>query len=298
MKNFSRYFFITLLLFSITLALPAVARQQTTVTDKGLLWKIQKKGVQTAYLFGTIHSEDARVLALSDAVKQALNNANIAVFELELGLSTVYQSVSAMYLEEGKTLDKVLNAEDYKAIIQSLAEKGYPEVTVKTMKPWAIMVFLSAPKPETGQFLDMVLYQKALKQGKKIIGLETADEQLSIFESMPLADQVTLLKDTLAHFDEIDGMLETMYKHYLARDLQGLFDFQETYIREKTDNPELEQALMVKMLDDRNIRMVERIVPILQKGKAFIAVGALHLAGKKGIIQQLRQQGYTVTAVW
>jgi uncharacterized protein YbaP (TraB family) len=53
-----------------------------------------------------------------------------------------------------------------------------------------------------------------------------------------------------------------------------------------------------RLVDDRNQRMVERMQPYLQQGKAFVAVGALHLPGKTGLLERLQQQGYTVTRVY
>ena len=52
------------------------------------------------------------------------------------------------------------------------------------------------------------------------------------------------------------------------------------------------------LLVGRNATMAERMEPLLKDGGAFIAVGALHLSGKEGLIERLRAEGYTVTKVW
>ena len=55
---------------------------------------------------------------------------------------------------------------------------------------------------------------------------------------------------------------------------------------------------MRALLQGRNATMAERAAPLLASGGAFIAVGALHLAGKTGLVERFRAQGYTVTKVW
>ena len=49
------------------------------------------------------------------------------------------------------------------------------------------------------------------------------------------------------------------------------------------------------LIDERNLRMRDRLLPILEKGDAFVAVGAMHLSGETGLVELLRQSGYTVT---
>ncbi|TNF37962.1 MAG: hypothetical protein EP315_01845, partial [Gammaproteobacteria bacterium] len=64
------------------------------------------------------------------------------------------------------------------------------------------------------------------------------------------------------------------------------------------DDSEIDDRLMVEMLDKRNLRMVERMQSCLQQGRAFIAVGALHLPGVQGVLHLLEQQGYSVSPVY
>jgi len=52
------------------------------------------------------------------------------------------------------------------------------------------------------------------------------------------------------------------------------------------------------MLDDRNRTMVKRMIPLLQRGSAFVAVGAAHLPGEEGMLYLLEQEGYRVTRIY
>jgi len=165
-----------------------------------------------------------------------------------------------------------------------------------TLKPWAVFLTLSMPKPKTGVFLDMALYQAAEQQKKKAYGLETLQEQMQIFETMALADQVAMLSDAVTHHKEIEHAMEEMIRVYLSRDLAQLQAVSDKYMG--LDDPALAQRLMTKLIDERNRRMVERMGARLKEGGAFVAVGALHLPGERGILHLLQQRGYRVSAVY
>jgi uncharacterized protein len=49
---------------------------------------------------------------------------------------------------------------------------------------------------------------------------------------------------------------------------------------------------------ERNLRMVERMTDRLAEGGAFVAVGALHLPGERGILNLLAGRGYRISRVY
>ena len=164
------------------------------------------------------------------------------------------------------------------------------------MKPWAAAVTLSTPALETGQILDLVLYQEALQQDKAVYGLETVREQLDLFDSMSESDQVTLLRDAVDKFPELDALHAELLEVYKQRDLEGLLAINETSMQ--AEDQRLAKEFQRRVIDDRNHRMAERMQPYLRQGKAFVAVGALHLPGEQGLLNLLEQQGYTVRRVY
>jgi uncharacterized protein YbaP (TraB family) len=50
-------------------------------------------------------------------------------------------------------------------------------------------------------------------------------------------------------------------------------------------------------LDERNATMLDRALPLIEGGNAFIAVGAAHLPGDQGLVELFRKSGYEVTPV-
>lgn len=264
--------------------------------QKGLLWKIERDGVQPSFLLGTMHSEDPRVLKVAPEVQRAFDSSASFTMEVVLNAQAILETSQAMTFSDGRNLKTVLGAELYTKIVPLMAQHGVPEMVLPTFKPWAIFLTLSMPPAKTGIFLDAALYDAALAQKKTVHGLETVQEQLGIFERLTLAEQVQLIADAVKHAGELNAVFEEMINIYLKRDLPGLQALNEKYTA--SDNPKLEQKLMAELIDARNLRMFERMAPRLKEGKAFVAVGALHLPGDHGLLRLLERQGYRVSAVY
>ena len=285
-----------LLLAVFLFFLPAAMTQAGTDRNYGLLWEVSKVDADPAYLFGTIHSEDPAVLQLAQPVQQAFASSQIVVLEMLLDMEAMMYSSTAMLMMDGRLLSAVIGAPLFRQVSMAIRSRGIPEPVLERMKPWAAAVTLSMPVQETGQVLDAVLYQNALQQNKAVYGLETVQEQLHVFESLPEEDQVALLKDALENFPEIDAMHAELLAAYKRRDLGGLMALNETSM--KTGDQRLAEAFQQNLIVDRNHRMAGRMREYLQQGSVFVAVGALHLPGEEGLLNLLEQQGYTVRRVY
>ena len=154
-----------------------------------------------------------------------------------------------------------------------------PEMMTEHMQPWAVAVTLSMPAPETGQVLDVALYQSALQSGKRLHGLETIKEQLDVFTSMSLADQVTMLKDAVEHFQEMESLFAELLSAWKQRDLARLVAINENALA--TGDQRFVDVFQKRLIVQRNHLMVERMQPYLKEGKTFVAVGALHLRASR-----------------
>lgn len=177
-----------------------------------------------------------------------------------------------------------------------MAGYGMPEQTLQMMKPWALAVTLSLPKPKTGMVLDLMLMQQATEQGKQTAGLESVEEQIGVLDKLSLQEQVTMLEDTLRHLPEMEQIFAELHVAYLARDLARLVRISDEM--QAKGNRDLGKKVMYQLVDVRNRRMVERMEPNLKQGNAFIAIGALHLPGEVGVLKLLARKGYRVSAVY
>ncbi len=267
-----------------------------TRRDHGLLWEISKPGMNSSYLFGTVHSEDPGVLQLAPPVKQAFDRSDPVILEIMMDMDAMIYSSMAMLLTDGRTLSDLIGAALFEKTAQAIQNRGIPEIVLERMKPWAAAVTLSMPPPETGMMLDLLLFQQAQEAGKKLHVLETIQEQLGVFDSMPESDQIRLLRDAVDNQDKIDRMNAEIVALYKRRDLAGMLALNERYMKE--GDPGVSRDLEQRLIIDRNRLMAERMQPYLKAGSAFVAVGALHLPGDQGLLNLLDRRGYTVKPVY
>jgi len=297
-KRFYYWFYLMMVLFVGVYILPNSLAQDSN-SQKGLLWQITPPGSKPSYLLGTIHSEDPRVLKLPAKIKHHFEQADRFICEMSMDLATTLQISGAMLFTDGQTLEKLLDKPLYKQIVKVLTQRDIPLNMIKIMKPWAVIATLNAPPSETGIFLDLMLYKDAKRLQKPVYGLETAEEQLQIFASFSLEEQIILIKETLKQFNSMPKLFDKLHELYLARDLSAIMVFSKNYMRSDNEQHELLLNIFLKrLLDERNLRMIERMQSYLQKGNAFIAVGALHLPGDQGLLRLLEKQGYQVKVIY
>lgn len=272
-------------------ALSPDSEQQT-----GILWQIERAGFRPSYILGTVHTDDSRVINLPQIIRQKLSQADSFMAELMLDRFSMQEASQFMFLSGGQHLESLIGAQRYQRCVELLGQYGVPSHVIKRMKPWAVMVMLSMPKSRTGIVLDQQLYQEAESQGKKRYGLETNREQVAVFETFSLPQQIVMLDEAIKDFDRLPAVFDELIHYYLKRDLTGLQRISEKYMLQ--GDRLLTKSIKQKVLLDRNYRMVRRMKPRLMEGNSFIAVGALHLPGDEGILRLLEKEGYKVTPVY
>ena len=262
---------------------------------RGLLWKITRIGLEPSYLFGTMHLPDPEITNLPRVVLEALDNSMSVTLEVKIDPENVADVSKTMNYSDGTKLKEKVGDDLYARTIPLLEKYGYHEAMVQHMKPWAAYLSLSLPPSQGGLPLDMVILKRGMQFKAKIHGLETLEEQLGIFESMQDDEQTQLLQETVCNYKTLQADIQEMKTLYVNRDLAGLAQMPEKYAPQEAGDYE---ELMQKLIPDRNKRMVDRMQDRLLEGRAFIAVGALHLPGEDGILGLLEAQGYSVTPIY
>lgn len=268
----------------------AVAAMQSWAAESSVFWSVQGPAGHAGYLLGTIHSEDARVLEYTDAFIEALGSSEVFAMELVPDVFTMARLLDYMNLPEGETNREILGEERFQALASALGGYGVPSDQVARMKPWAAMMTLSVPPPESGLFMDFALSLRASGSGLKVIGLETLDQQLSFLESLEPRQQLMLLDHALEGFAQVDLVHDQMVDAYLQGDLAILQRQADAQMQEL--DPELRRYFEEEGIVDRNHRMLNSLLPVLSGQVVFTAVGALHLPGPEGLIELLRGAGY------
>ena len=261
-------------------------------SDQGLFWKIENEQGHAGYLLGTIHSEDPRVLEYTEDFLAALRGSSQFAMELVPNLPTLARLAESMNLPVGQELSSLIGEERFESVAAALSAYGVPRFMVARMKPWAAMITLSVPAPETGFFMDFSLSLRAAGNGLKVIGLETLDEQLMFLENMPLEHQLTMLDQAVPDVDRVEEIHDQMVGLYLQGNLAGLSGETERQLAELGE--EAGAYFVREGISERNQRMMSGLLEALQEGTVFVAVGALHLPGELGLIELLRSRGFTL----
>jgi len=285
-----------------------MAAADATENSHALLWKIERDGRPASYLFGTVHLTDERVTRLSPAVQLALSKSHTIALEVsdlsdKATTSVIAKSAPLVMFTDGQRLDKLLSSSEYETVKAIITRSGMPADLAALFKPWIVTMILSVSDCERAKVqkgdrvLDMEIAEIGAKRGLKVVGLETIPEQLRALASVPQSEQLKMLRTSLQFADRTNDLMETLVQLYLHREISAALPFQIALAKEAGIGDDAFAGFQQKLLVERNARMMRTAGPLLEKGGNFIAVGALHLPGKKGLVALLRQAGYTVTPI-
>lgn len=267
---------------------------QSNEFSSGLLWKIETPTGQSNYLFGTIHSQDHVVAQFPPHVRLALAQSQPFVIESVLTEESNKVFFDSIFFKDGEFLSDMISLPVYQYLQEVLPDYGVPIEKIPNLKPWAAFTLMGRPKPVNAKTLDMILIDTARSLNKEIISLENMKELIEPMEQLSLDDQVIILNDTVCNHGQIIQDSWELVQLYLARDLAGMMAF--------NNQPHFDEDIFDRyiqgILYDRNERMLERIIPYLNDGSAFIAVGALHLPGEKGLLQMLIGKYFKITRIY
>jgi uncharacterized protein YbaP (TraB family) len=287
----------TFLLALLCLLSTATLFSQDKSQTNSLLWKVSGKGLtKPTYLFGTYHFLTNAFVDTLPAVKQAYKASQVVVGEIVIDSSMQAPMMEASMLK-GTTLKKELPEGVYaKTAGWFNREAGIDLAKLDQLNPLSVMIFAMAITQQkyyptkAGEIqLDSYFQQTANKDGKKVMGLETVEAQINaLYGGLTMQRQIALLHETLNEEDGLKKMIGIMNKAYISQNLEELQE-----LMYGTYKPEEMKA----MLEERNNEWMKQLPKLMKEQPLFVAVGALHLAGESGLVNQLRKQGYTLTPI-
>lgn len=284
------------------------AEAQKIPNGTGIFWKVEKEGIEPSWLLGTMHISDPRVLQMPKGAAEAFSAAKTVILESD-EITSEKQAATSLFARpeltmflDGKSITDMLSKDDVARLEQGLKERGIPLNAVVKMKPWILSSFVALPacefarKAKGASFLDMKLAKDALNEGKQLVGLETLVEQMSALSDLPMAFHVQSLIEMLELGGRMEDIMATMIDLYLEGEVGMITPMMKSISPEQTAQDGY-AAFEKRIITDRNHVMVDRAQPHLEKGGVFMAVGALHLPGDEGVIELLRQKGFTLSPV-
>ena len=280
-------------------ALAATASASDKPKDIGHLWKVSRPGVPDSFVLGTIHIPDPRVSVLSAPVRDALSRSQTLAVEL---IPEAFDPRTAEFelLDDGARLSTLLGRELFDLLQTALVANGMQPARIDRLKPWAAMMKLrrnDARNPDEPS-LDTRLYLAARAQRIKVLPLEMIEEQISAFDSIPLPSQIALLEHALRHRDALAATVEPTILAWQ----RGHFRALEAVVGEAFDPyPGMgrHRAQLIRhIIEGRTVLMHHRLAAPLRSGRVFVAIGAMHLAGPRGLLEMLRADGYRLSVIW
>jgi uncharacterized protein YbaP (TraB family) len=293
----------------VSLASGRAKRAEQLLNADGIFWRIDKPGLESSYLYGTIHSTDDAAIALARRAAERIGGAKVVATELGGPMDAV-DKANAGAAMLARALDRQHDTlaqapAEYRAEIEKLlAAQGYPSEFAHHLRLWFLAVLTALPQCEAARQaldlpeVDQLIAQSAKASGVKVVGIETVAEQLDALSEM--RPQVATILLALAARDPgmTDDVYATMLRLYRDGHPADILPIADAVGDMSDDERQAQDEFTRLLLVGRNATMAERIGLLLKEGGAFIAVGALHLPGKDGLIERIRAEGYMVTKIW
>ena len=294
----------------VNLAAARAARADELTDGKGLLWRVERNGLAPSYLFGTIHSTDDDAVAIARRAAAVAAKATIVATELGGPFDAVDRGglaaklLAAAINRDADTFLPDLAGPAGPPVEALLAAHGVPKEMAHHLKLWFLAASVEAPMCEQARQqaalpeVDEIIAEAGAAAKIPVVGLETSDEQLAALAAAPPALSAALLK-TSARLPKLDDdAYATMVRLYHDGRPAEMIAVVDALPELTTEERAAERRFDDLLLIGRNGTMAERAAPLLAKGGAFVAVGALHLPGKGGLIARFRALGYRVVNVW
>ncbi|MDX1491024.1 MAG: TraB/GumN family protein [Pseudohongiellaceae bacterium] len=260
------------------------------------VWKATKNG-ETVYFGGTVHLLRPTDYPLPEAYETAYQASDALYFETDIrGMSDM--SVQARMLgqltyQDGRTLTSVLSEDVYQQLRDYAESVGLPMAMMQTFKPGLLITTLQLLEFQklgfTPQGVDAFFDSRAMGDGKSIGQFETVDEQIGFLSRMGEGIEDEFVALSLADMEKIEQSMDQMIQAWRSGDVNAL---EAQFVTDMKNNyPQVYKDLLL----DRNNRWMPQVESLFKNEETeFVLVGAAHLVGEDGLIEQLAAKGYEV----
>lgn len=296
---------------------------QQNAGSLGLLWKAEGNG-NTLYLLGSIHTDRGNLYPFHKQLRDIITGVELAAFELDFNSQEGIDEFTAMQMySDGTTLKDHIDPEIYQEVVEALVPLGTPEEQVAQFKPWALantftaLSMLDETSSDNAMALDLYVSAKASNLGTQVEGIETYAFQGKIFDDLSDEYQENYLAMTLSMYlgmDAAEGLSDeekAEYEAALKEQDEAVDRWMEQWKTRDTEafaNDYPKDVIQANTTDELNSKLFEGRDPnmiawadryLKQDGAhtGLMTVGAGHMIGKTGVVQGLKDLGYTVEVV-
>lgn len=268
------------------------------VSAKSAVWKAEKNG-QVLYLGGTVHMLTEKDFPLPEEFLTAYTASDTVVFEIdidELNSPALQQKLTQIQrLPSGTIADRV-NKETLEQLRQFFTERGLNFNHFSHSRPGFIAMTMNMLELREAGFnqqgVDQYFYTKAQQDGKTRQFLETAEQQLELIALLGTGYEDDFFHYTFEDLETLKQQITPMVNAWRTGDLAQMESL--SLAEMKSEFPDVYQQLLVK----RNHAWLEQLLKMAKTPeKEFVLGGVLHFPGEDGVINLLKQQGFTITTL-
>ena len=271
-----------------------------------ILYKVSSNGAKgDSYVMGTHHLAPISIIDSIKGFNAAINSVDAVYGEIELSEMNSPASQQKMMMAAmaptDSTLSKVFTKEQFDSIDNVIKKYSGGQATLNMLEPMKpmlvgqqltiLMNLQVIPNFNPMQLLDSHVQTLGAQAGKGTFGLENIDFQINVLFGDPISKQAEDLLETIRKEEKMKSFSLDLYNAYMIQDIEK--------VRQLMIDPDLglEPEDEAKMLTNRNVNWVNQLKTILPQKSVFVCVGAGHLPGENGVLNLLRQAGYTITPV-
>lgn len=267
---------------------------------------VATRGTTTIYVLGTLHVGDPADYPAAQPFRAPILAALAASQTLALELSPDELLISQDDVSKyGVCKRDCLPGSLPEPLWHKLALRlrGNPAAldAIKKMRPWLASLVVETYDSlsaglQTEYGTEAQLQNVYLKTRGKIVGLETLPQQMRAFTGLSLAQQREMLAQDLVQ-TPAQNVADVRALHRLWRvgDADAIAAWQAAKSENLARDQRISDSIDNRIVYERNRRFVSRMLQIAAPNKpVFVAIGALHLGGPKGVLQLLRQRGFVV----
>lgn len=265
----------------------------------GLFLYAVGRGGREAHLLGTIHLGFGFEEVLTRGARARFERSAQVITETDVGADAAARLMQAALLPPGQSLQRMLDPMTWQRL-QARVGGQIPGTVLTHLRPWLPAVLLGIDdlkraleqvRPgKSAHMMDIELMQLARRAGKRLRHLESVDEQIAVFDAISTDEQLA----ELSHALSADGAAQSraLVEAYASGDeaalARALFDGEQV-----ARAPGFYEAVLF----ERNAQWLPAVESAVAQGDVFVAVGAAHLLGARGLLAELRRRGYAVTRV-
>jgi uncharacterized protein YbaP (TraB family) len=260
------------------------------------VWKVEKNG-HHLFIGGTIHVLASTDYPLPSTFDKAYRESEKLVLETDMQKlqSPGFQATMMRELtySDGRNLQKVLDRDTYQELEQFFSARGIPMSAINNFKPGMVVTMMTMVELQRlgidGVGVDAYYNARAIEDSKKLGKLEPVETQIAFLANMGAGQENEMLSFSLSDVEQLPVMMKSMKEAWRRGDMEKL---EKLGISElEKDFPKVYKALLL----DRNNAWMPQIEAMARtKEIELVLVGALHLAGRDGLLAQLKARGYKI----